>query len=139
MAHTSVFLKGLTPEAKLALGGDFLEIARFPFRIGRESRLHDSIGQGTSSRRRSDSTPNNDLYLIEPGTLLNISREHCMIDERDGTYVLVDRGSSCGTIVEGELVGDHRKGGSRRLRDQDVIIVGTSESRFIFKFVVTII
>lgn len=136
MAHTSVILKALTPEAKAALGGDRLEITRFPFKVGRESREYDLTSDAVS-RRRTDSLRNNDLYLQEPGTVLNVSREHFLIDERDATYVLVDRGSTCGTMVEGKLLGGRRTGGWKQLQNNDVIIVGTSESRFVFKFVVT--
>lgn len=50
-----------------------------------------------------------------------MSREHFMIDHRDAGYVLVDRASTCGTIVEGETVGGERKG-------------GTSRSPYVFKF-----
>jgi hypothetical protein len=136
VAETSVFLKALTPEAKLALRGDLLQITHFPFRVGRESRIQDMMAQGGQSRRRSESAPNNDLYLVEPGVILNVSREHFLIDEREGIFMLVDRGSACGTMVEGEMIGERRKGGWKHLQDQDVIIVGSSESRFIFKFMV---
>jgi predicted component of type VI protein secretion system len=78
--------------------------------------------------------PNNDLYLLELGNILNVSREHFHIDRQGDTYIIVDRGSNCGTLLEGELVGEKRKGGWKPLRNNDVIIVGGSESRFIFKF-----
>jgi pSer/pThr/pTyr-binding forkhead associated (FHA) protein len=135
VAEIAVLLKALTPEARTALGGIYYKIARFPFRVGRESRLTNRSSV-KESRRRADSMPNNDLYLVEPGALLNVSREHFLIDARGGNYVLVDRGSMCGTLVEGELVGEKKKGGWRQLSNNDVIVVGTSESKFIFKFVV---
>lgn len=135
MADSSVYLKALTPEARNALGGERLQIAAFPFRVGRESRLTNKPMVPADARRGTDSPPNNDLYLHEPGTVFNVSREHFLIDYRDRLYVLIDRGSACGTLVEGELVGEKRAGGWRRLDDNDVIIVGTSESRFVFKFV----
>jgi len=135
MAENTVLLKALTPEAKTALSGESLKIARFPFRVGRESRI--AVGEGFSgSRRQTSPIPNNDLYLVETGALLNVSREHFLIDAQGGNYVLVDRGSACGTLVEGELVGENRKGGSRQLSNNDVIIVGTSTSEYIFKFLV---
>ena len=65
----------------------------------------------------------------------HFSREHFLIDAKDGHYILLDRGSSCGTLVEGDLVGERKQGGWRRLKDHDVIIVGTSDSKFIFKFI----
>jgi pSer/pThr/pTyr-binding forkhead associated (FHA) protein len=129
-------LKALTPEARSALGGEYRQIAAFPFRAGRESRLTNRKAVPPDPRRHPDSSPNNDIYLCETGTVYNVSREHFLIDYREGTYVLVDRGSACGTLVEGELVGEKRAGGWRRLENNDVIIVGTSESRFVFKFVI---
>ncbi len=136
MAERSVFLKGLTPEAKSALGADLLEIKKFPYRVGRESRMFSSVETQSDSRRRPDSVPNNDLYLVELGHVLNVSRDHFLIDYQNGGYILVDRESTCGTLVEGQLVGEKRKGGSIPLHNNDVIIVGTSESKFIFKFLV---
>jgi hypothetical protein len=79
--------------------------------------------------------PNNDLYLLELGNILNVSREHFLIDRQGDTFIIVDRGSICGTLLEGEQVGEKRKGGWKPLHNNDVIIVGGSESRFIFKFV----
>jgi len=132
----SFFLKGLTPEAKAALGSSLFEVKQFPFRMGRESRNLGKSENRPDSRRKPDSVRNNDIYLVELGRVFNVSREHLLIDYREGGYLLVDRGSTCGTLVEGELVGEKRKGGSIPLRNNDVIIVGTSESKFIFKFVV---
>jgi hypothetical protein len=137
VANRSVSLKALTPHAKDALHGESLKITQFPFRVGRDSRaFHDSIDH-PNNRRRTDSPLNNDLYLLESGSVLNVSREHFLIDVKDDKYVLVDRASFCGTLVEGELVGGKRRGGWRELANNDVIIVGTSESTFIFKFLIT--
>jgi hypothetical protein len=135
MAEHAVLLKALTPEAKAALGGNYCRITQFPFKVGRESRAADNKGF-PASRRQADSEPNNDLYLIETGVVRSVSREHFLIDVQGDNYVLVDRGSACGTLVEGELVGEKRKGGSRQLNHNDVVIVGTSDSRYIFKFLV---
>jgi len=52
----------------------------------------------------------------------------------DGGYFLTDRGSVCGTLVEGRRIGGHRLRQRVKLSDHDVIIVGTSASQFIFKF-----
>ena len=134
MSEIIAYLKALTPEARAALEGECLKLDSFPFRVGRESRLE--LFGGALNRRRPDSLPNNDLYLVENGTMLNVSREHFLIDRNGAGHVLVDRGSACGTIVEGQLVGGEKRGGVRPLRDQDVIVVGTSDSKYIFKFIV---
>jgi len=135
MTETAAFLKAMTPEAKACLGTSLFKIPRFPFRVGRESRESNSIFP--NSRRRSDSSSNNDLYLTDPGQLLNISREHFQIEQRNGAFFLVDRNSMCGTLVEGETIGKGRNGGEKQLENGDVIIVGTSESKQAFKFVTT--
>jgi len=134
MTETAAFLKALTPEAKASLAAIQIEIPCYPFRVGRESRS----GNATlfpNSRRRPDSSPNNDLFLRDAGHLINISREHFQIERRDGAFYLVDRGSVCGTLVEGITIGKGRNGGEAQLKNGDVIIVGTSDSRQAFKFV----
>jgi hypothetical protein len=130
----SAWLLALTKDSRAALHGEQKVIERFPFKVGRESRLgRPAPAPGTE--RRSRSMPQlNDLYLVEHGEVLNVSREHFLI-ERDGSgFVLVDRGSACGTIVEGRTIGGDRAGGRVALQDHDVIIVGTPGSSFVFKF-----
>ena len=113
-ATERVALVALTPEARSAIGGADLPITAFPFRVGRDSRGKRAVARVLMDRRRKASRPNNELYLSE--------------------YVLVDRQSTCGTIVEGQVVGGKQAGGAVVLHDGDVIIVGTSASRFAFKF-----
>lgn len=128
-------LVALTPESRSALGAQELEIARFPYRVGRESRGIQRTPHGVISERRDPgSRPSNDLYLAEHAEPLNVSREHFEIDRSDAEYVLVDRASTCGTIVEGQIVGGDTRGGTMSLHDGDVIIVGTSRSPYVFKF-----
>ena len=67
---------------------------------------------------------------------MNVSREHFQIERRGSAYYLVDRGSACGTLLEGIVIGGDRTGGEQLLANGDVIIVGTSESRHVFKFVI---
>lgn len=130
-----VALVALTPEARSALGGSEVVITVFPFRVGRESRgSHWAGARMVSERRNPGASPSNDLYLPDGEEPLNVSREHFQI-ERDGAgFALVDRKSTCGTLVEGALVGGETQGGSIPLRDRDVIIAGTSRSPFTFKF-----
>jgi len=128
-------LAALTPEAKDAIGGAELTIAQFPFRVGRDSRgSRRTVARIVMDRRRPVSRPNNELYLAEPESATNVSREHFLIELNGAQYVLVDRQSACGTIVEGNVVGGKQAGGAVPLRDGDVIIVGTSASRYVFKF-----
>ena len=84
-------------------------------------------------RRSKAVEPNNDLYIREFSELHHLSREHFLMDWRDGELVLVDRGSACGTIVEGKPIGGERYGGECALEHHDVIIAGTSSSPYVFK------
>lgn len=128
-------LIALTPEARVALGGDEVEISRFPFRVGRESRGPQRTAARVIMERRRPGRrpPNNELYLVDETEPLNVSREHFQIELNGMHHVLVDRQSTCGTIVEGKIVGGKQAGGAAPLHDGDVIIVGTSASRYVFK------
>ena len=135
MVHGRALLVALTPESRIALGAPEREMTKFPYRVGRESRGTERTPQGVVSERRNPgSRPSNDLYLVEPDDPLNVSREHFEIDRDDAGYILVDRASTCGTIVEGQGVGGDTRGGTLPLHDGDVIIVGTSRSPYAFKF-----
>jgi len=129
-------LVALTPEAKEALGGrDHVEIDRLPFRIGRESRL--GVVQGElrfMERRKGTKPPNNELYLYDRGELLNISREHLSIDKApDDGFVVHDRGSACGTQVDGRAIGGRDRTGSTALSEGSEIVIGVPESPFRFR------
>ena len=129
------FLAAMTPEAKESVGGSEGEIKTFPYRVGRESRRIKRTEEGIISEKRDpDSVPNNDIYLIEKSEPMNVSREHFLIEKEGDGFALVDRGSTCGTIVEGETVGGQTEGGKIPLRDGDVIIVGASVSPYVFQF-----
>jgi pSer/pThr/pTyr-binding forkhead associated (FHA) protein len=135
MAEAIAFLKALTPEAKESLGKPVLEIPHYPFRVGCENHIPTNTFFAYG-RRQPDSSPHNDLYLIDSGPLPVISREHFQIERRNGVFILVDRQSTCGTLVEGETIGMGRNCGEKQLENGDVIIVGTSESRQAFKFII---
>jgi pSer/pThr/pTyr-binding forkhead associated (FHA) protein len=128
-------LVALTPEAKAALGGPEAAIAKLPFRVGRESRgALRAAGRTIAERRKPRSRPTNDLYLTEKAEPFSVSREHAQIQHNGTHFILVDRQSSSGTIVEGAVVGGRHAGGAIRLNDGDVIIIGPSSSPFVFKF-----
>ncbi|MBM3296924.1 MAG: FHA domain-containing protein [Candidatus Aminicenantes bacterium] len=128
----TAFLKALTPEAERSLSGPSARIPHFPFRVGRDSRRR--IMPLVPSRRKQDSPPSSDLYLKERGAAAFVSREHCLIDFRNGVFVLEDRGSFYGTLVEGVQVGGQKLGGHKPLSHGDVLIFGGSGSPFAFKF-----
>ena len=133
--QTRAVLVALTPEAKAALGGDELLISVFPFRLGRDSRRPPRAAPRTLVDRRKPSGPRtNEVYLPESSEPFQVSREHLQIQHNGTRYVVVDRQSTSGTIVEGTTLGGQHRGGAAQLSDGDVIIVGGSRSPFVFKF-----
>jgi pSer/pThr/pTyr-binding forkhead associated (FHA) protein len=136
-------LKAMTAAATEAIPqaqrvGELVVIRKFPFRIGRESRVRNSNGRIERIERPklADREPNNDLYLIDSGKRLNISREHLQIEKHADVYLLVDRGSACGTKIEGEPVGGKDAGGTTVIRDGDTITIGTASSPYRYRFTV---
>jgi FHA domain-containing protein len=130
----AAWLVALTDEARKTLHGEQRVIEHFPFKVGRESRATAATASSASERRTGTTPQLNDLYIVDAGEVLNVSREHFAIEHEGGRCSLVDRGSVCGTIVEGKVIGGDRRGGRLALHDHDVIIVGTSASPFVFKF-----
>lgn len=110
----------------------------FPFRVGRQSRVKIIDGRVERIERvTSDSaTPNNDLYLVDNGPQLNVSREHFQIEKEGDRFYLYDRNSDCGTFVEEKQVGGSNNEMTVEIKDGDVITVGTKQSPYIFRFVV---
>jgi len=125
----------LTEEAKSALNGrEQIKIDKLPFRIGRESRMAFVKGEMVyMERRKGGLTTNNELYLLDDGELLNISREHLQIERgEDGGFRIHDRGSACGTQVDGHAIGGRDTPGSAPLYDDSEIIIGTPQSPYRF-------
>ena len=128
----------LNDEARLATLVAPISITRYPFRVGRESRVNvNTYVKATNERHKSNVAPNNDLYLLDASKKLYISREHFQIETRpDGGYDLVDRNSACGTHVGNKVVGGDDKGGRCTLIPGDTITIGTKSSPYIFRFLV---
>lgn len=136
-------LKPMTEEAYRAIPQNFrtdnlIGILRFPFRIGRESRVQQVEGNLLRIERPKfdGAEPNNDLYLIDRGYKLNISREHAAIEQVDGEYYIVDRGSVCGTRIDGDTIGGNGLGNKKKLNDGDEIAIGCSATPYIYQFIV---
>lgn len=118
-----VILSGITPRAIKALKEEDLKINKFPFRIGRKT---DNFYQDLFS--------NNDLYLddIVP---YNVSRNHLSIQYFKNKYLVIDRGSTLGTIVNDTKIGGRVKKHEIELarRRDNVVILGSRESPFQFQ------
>ncbi len=136
-------LKSITTETQNAihdhcLGNGYIGIWKFPFRVGRESRINTVDGKDVLTERQKNSitSPNNDIYLIDNGTYLQISRQHFQIEQTELGYVLRDRGSACGTTINEEQIGGEDTGGTTVLQDGDIIRVGSKHSPYQFQFIV---
>jgi pSer/pThr/pTyr-binding forkhead associated (FHA) protein len=134
IALATASLTALTEEAHAALGSSEVQLTDFPFRVGREKRAASWRWPGRIDRRVGDTPGTNDLYLIEHREHPFISRDHFLIERAQDRFILVDRGSLCGTVVTGTRVGGYRSGGRTELRHGDVIIIGTSKSPYAYRF-----
>jgi pSer/pThr/pTyr-binding forkhead associated (FHA) protein len=136
-------LKAMTPEAESAVPQGMLVqgivgIRGFPFQVGRESRgkVVDGVFHRVERPRRGSAAPTNDLYLVDAGDMLQISREHFRIERTATGYQVVDRGSVCGISVGGVRIGGNESGGNVLLRDGDEIHVGTDMTPYRYAFIV---
>ncbi len=136
-------LEALTPEAVSAVPqsnilNGYIPVRKFPYRIGRESRVLvvDGRTQRVERPKLNQVEPNNDLFLMDGGALLNISREHLQIERRGSGYVLIDRGSASGTKVNMQPVGGDDRGGQTAIKDGDEIRIGTKGSPYRYRFIV---
>ncbi len=111
-------LSGLNEASSDALGGGEVKISHFPFKVGREHGLGEADVLSVSD---------NDLYLTDFQPF-NVSRNHFLIDKIKGRFVVIDRGSSVGTIVNGKRID------VQTILDKvNKIIVGKEMSPFVFK------
>ncbi len=135
-------LKAITPEAKNTMtknciGDEIIGIWKFPFRIGRESRIENRDGRFIVSERDKSAggKPFNDIYLVDSGQFLQISRQHLQIEKTEIGYFVSDRGSACGTIINTKKIGGEDRGGTSMLKDGDIIKIGAEDSPYLFEFV----
>ena len=112
-----VVLSGTNGTSRDALDGGEIEIDKFPFKIGRE---HRSGGIDVFS--------DNDLFL-QDSSPYNVSKNHFLIDKVEGRYVVVDRGSHLGTIVNEKRIDVQ----SVLNIGENKIIAGQEISPFVFK------
>ena len=136
-------LKAMTPEARMAVSQmliveGIVPLCHFPFRVGRELRVKIIDGRVERIERikAESDLQNNDLYLVDSGAQLNVSKEHFQIESDGDSFYLYDRGSEHGTLVEGLQVGGAEGEATAELKDGDTITVGTKQSPYIFQFII---
>lgn len=134
----------LTDEALHALPNEHMRrglvgINVLPFRIGRESRIYQDEKTGSIHRleryKPGGQAPNNDLYLLDGGHLLNVSREHLQVVRHADGFRVVDRKSACGFAVDGQHVGGDGKGGEATIANGQELCIGSSVSPYRYRFV----
>ncbi len=118
-------ISGATPRAAACLGvsGGSVRVARFPYRIGRRG-----------SEALADLLSHNDLY-IDDKSPSQVSRNHCSINHFPAidTFFIQDRGSTCGTIVNGKTIGLSSAVNQAALdRTSNEIVLGGADSAFRF-------
>ncbi|MES2604952.1 MAG: FHA domain-containing protein [Pseudomonadota bacterium] len=135
-------LKALTRESLQAIPAGMqidgmVVIHAFPFRVGRESRVTVINGRIHRIERPNvgDVKPTNEMYLLDAGDLLQVSREHFQIEQTADGYVVTDRGSKCGVTVAGKRIGAGTGVKSAPVVDGDLIAIGTSETNYLFSFI----
>src|ERR1700693_3414599 len=65
--------------------------------------------------------PNNSIQLLDK----IVSKEHCILEQREGQFILRDLGSLNGTYINGERVR-----GEQGLRHGDEIALGSTRARY---------
>jgi len=110
-----VILRPETTKAKKLLNNlEYIEINRFPFKVGR------------FTKRSADMLfHKNDLNLLD-NPPYSISRSHFSIVKKNGNYYFADRGSKIGTIVNGKRISDSHK--------RTKIILDQSKNKILFGY-----
>lgn len=125
-AATGLYLSPLTPKARASLRDDGVTLWKLPFRVGRASDADEP-----------EALDLNDLWLLDERPFL-VSRNHLSIDAFDrGLFVIRDRGSFLGTIVNDVPIGGKSKRRAAELKPgENTIIVGPPDSPYRFKLTV---
>ncbi len=117
---------------------DMIPIWKFPYRIGRESRMEiDEKGHILVKERIRPGMlagPTNDIYLIDFGNKFQISRDHLTIEEENDTFFLLDNGSRCGSAVNETRIGTDAPTDRVKLHDGDTVVLGTDKSPYRYTF-----
>jgi CRP/FNR family transcriptional regulator, cyclic AMP receptor protein len=98
-----------------------LELRALPFVVGRQPVEGEGQPVLEPDLKLDDAAP------------FRLSRNHFVIEQRDGAYYVRDLRSTLGTIVNGEPIGNHFRTDDARLRvGKNEVIAGGADSPFVF-------
>jgi hypothetical protein len=120
----NVVFKPVSVNAEISFGDfDKLVIKKFPFKIGR------------FSRRKTDRIfHKNDFYLMNNHPF-TISRNHFVIEKKDGKIFFKDNGSKLGSYVNGKFVDKHNP--IEKLSfGVNTIILGPKKDDFVYQLII---
>ena len=102
-----------------------LGLGDLPFIVGRGSAAGEGLPRLQPDLKLDDTVP------------FRLSRNHFMIEKRDGCYYVRDLRSTLGTIVNGEPIGNHFRGDDAPLRaGENEVIAGGMDSPFVFSVLI---
>ncbi|MGR3318929.1 MAG: cyclic nucleotide-binding domain-containing protein [Candidatus Anammoxibacter sp.] len=113
-------ITGINDISRQALDGKDLVVRKFPFKVGRKGRKDDVL-------------IDNDLEIEEREEPFYVSKNHFLINKIEGHFVVMDRGSNAGLIVNGEKIKDMYI----FQMHENAITIGSAFSPFEFKIVIT--
>ena len=100
---------------------ELVGLGDLPFVVGRGPVAREGLPPLQPDLKLDDTAP------------FRLSRNHFMIEKRDGNYYVRDLRSTLGTIVNGETIGDHFRGDEAPLRaGENEVIAGGVNSPFVF-------
>jgi hypothetical protein len=98
-----------------------LGLGDLPFVVGRGPVAREGLPSLQPDLKLNDTVP------------FRLSRNHFMIERRDGSYYVRDLRSTLGTIVNGQSIGEHFRGDDAPLRaGENEVIAGGVDSPFVF-------
>jgi CRP/FNR family transcriptional regulator, cyclic AMP receptor protein len=98
-----------------------LQLGDLPFIVGRGPVVREGLPPLQPDLKLNDTVP------------FRLSRNHFMIERRDGSYYVRDLRSTLGTIVNGQPIGEHFRGDDAPLRaGENEVIAGGVDSPFVF-------
>jgi CRP/FNR family transcriptional regulator, cyclic AMP receptor protein len=100
-------------------------LGNLPFVVGRGPVAREGLPPLQPDLKLNDTVP------------FRLSRNHFMIEKRNGSYYVRDLSSTLGTIVNGEPIGDHFRGDDAPLHaGENEVIAGGVDSPFIFSVLI---